>query len=204
MLVGEYLYLHVYRMDDAYIASRSPLKTRSLRDIAARTGYGHRLLRTWVLAAAARMRLGEMGFDGGHLGLEHFAALYGLKDHPRVALELAEWAERERVTFDVLALWAGRWARVIEEGGDLDDVREKLPGPRRVPGRRRRQIPPDDLRFVRVLEMVSGWVDGAIFSDERRAEILGAVRAIKRMLGRGPARGRRPPAGARQGRRAGP
>ncbi len=184
LAIGEYLYLHLYRMDDAYLTSRNPGKDASLRDIAARTGYDRTTLRTWVIAAATRIRLDEMGFRGEELDLTHFAALYRLRQHPRLVLELAAWAERERVPPKLLKRWASLWASVIEEGGDLGDLRREPHEPRKRGKGRKRRAPstPDELRVIRVLEMVLRWVEKTRFSPARRATLLSSLREIGTLL----------------------
>ena len=181
MKVGEHLYLNVYRANDAYMAKRDPRKTDSIYDIAARTGISFDRLRTWTIAAATKIKLERMGFTSNRLSLSHFALLYGLKDDMKLTRQLAEWVESERVTVKELKKRLKQWRTFIEQGGRFEDLeRDPVePGP---PGPRRRPRPIDEIRVVRLLELVLDWVERTHLGPAQREEILAMLGELRRLL----------------------
>lgn len=183
MSVGEHLYLNVYQANDAYMAKRDPRKTDSMYDIAARTGISFDRLRSWTIAAATRIKLERMGFTSNRLSLSHFAMLYGLKDDMELTRQFAEWVERERVSARELKRRLKLWRTFIEQGGRFEDL-EREPDKPDPPGPRRRPRPADEIRIVRLLELVLEWVEKAHLGPAQRKEILAILAELRTLLAR--------------------
>ncbi len=181
LAVGEYLYVHIYRRDDAYLGSRSPDKGESMKDLAKRTGHSPTTLRQWIVAAATRMKLAQLGFESDRMDFTDFLILYGLRDHPATALEVARWVDREDPSVDDVRAFV-RKLRGRREPGD-DPVPVKPPGPRKRRGRKpRRRRTDEELALLRVMTLVRGWLVDTRLSPARRAELVAILEELRRLV----------------------
>jgi len=183
MQVGEHLYLNVYDANDAYLSRRDPRKTDSMYDIAARTGISNDRLRSWTIAAATRIKLERMGFTSDRLSMSHFAQLYRLKDNMELTRQFAAWVERERVNAKELKRRLETWREFIDRGGRFEDL-ELDPDVPTPPRPRRKPRPIDEIRVVRMLELVLGWIERTHLGPAQRKEILAILPQLRSLLAR--------------------
>jgi len=177
LAVGEWLYRELYRMNDDYLRSKDPGKTRSLYDIARRTGRNPRTLRTWVWAARMKIRLASEGFTSESLMLTDWAALYPLRERPLAARQVAEWVHNENPTVDEVVEYVRKWKH--------HKTHPPKPRPRPKPGPRKRRKRPYEQRLLCVARLVHRWVVEVEFSRPLRERLLVEVRQIKALIERG-------------------
>jgi hypothetical protein len=114
--VGRYLYVEVYRRDDAYLRRKDPRKEDSLRDIAKASGVPYSRLYYYLRAGWMRDRLVRAGF-GEELSMAHMKHLHELGDDIVAIVALARWARANKVSAEALDPIANRWREHLDEGG---------------------------------------------------------------------------------------
>ena len=179
--VGEWLFLNLYRGDEAYLRLRHPGKTDSLEDLARMSGIPYGTLKGWVTAAAIRRSLESRG-PLPDLSLKHFEHLGPLRDDVPAMRAVCAWAEREDVRARDFQKAVSAWARRIEEGGRVEDLIEDPPGPKRKRGKRRPKTRTDDLVAARLLGLATRWARAGRMSGPNRETLAKEAAGIRRTL----------------------
>lgn len=180
--VGRHLWENVYERDEDYVTSRDPTKERSLNDIALATGYTADELRHRVIAALTREKLERMGLELPRYDVSDFAVLYGLRRHPGAAAHLARWGHDNDVDVRHLKVLVRHWRRTLDADGSIqaliDDPmppemkkKKEEEGEKRKRRKRRTVRSGDELRVLRILELVRRWVREVRFSPAEKAHI---------------------------------
>lgn len=168
--VGEYLFVHVYHSDPALLSSRDPGKSGSINGIARGVGIPYHVLRYWIIAAAARHMLRELGFESSRLDLSDFASLYRLRDRPRLLEQLARLVHEKNISVEELK-------RRVSEALGRKTRRRKKDG-----AGRRRPRPRDELAVVRVLQVMSRWVETVELGAAQRGRAVAMLRDLRALV----------------------
>jgi hypothetical protein len=177
MAVGEWLYRELYRMNDAYLSSQDPGKTRSLYDIARRTNRSPKTLRNWVWAARMKFRLAEQGYTSERLMLSHWAALYPLRETPLAARKVAQWVHDENPDVEVVIQYVRKWTKYKKE--------PPPPPKKKKSGKRKRRKRPYEQQLLNVMRLVHRWVVEVELSPHLRERLLAEVGQIRALVEKG-------------------
>jgi hypothetical protein len=171
--VGEWFFLNAYRGDIDLLTDSKPTKEGSLHDLALGVGISYDTLRHWIIAAAARHLIREMGLDASRIGLSQFAALYSLKDRPRLLEQLAGMVHEKRITVEELQ---------IRIDVALNRKTERRKKKKKKKSRRRPPRPADELAVVRVLQVMDGWIGKIRLGKVQRERLAAMLRELRDLI----------------------
>lgn len=182
--VGEYLFVNVYKSDVEYLRKRNPVKNDSLHDIAAQSGVPYGSLYTWTRAALVRRLLRDMGLET-LLPTTLLGDLGQLADHMKAMRALAEWAERHRISRSRLLSIVRFWKKHLDEGSKLRDLVRGLEKHETRKKRKGRPPPlqPDEVRIVRLLELIHAWTTSTSLGPAQRKRVRKLMARIRKLLG---------------------
>jgi hypothetical protein len=184
--IGEFLFANVYGGDIAYLGLRDPGKDDSLHDIAQLSGAPYSSLYAWTRAAVVRRLLASRGVESG-LEPTLLADLGALGGDLDALAALARWAEDNDLTREELLDLVRSWKRRLARGESLEKLVRSL-GRRgkkkKGSPRRRRRLPAEDDRVVRVLGLILAWARIAELSPAKRKELGKILADVRACVGR--------------------